>query len=317
MPIKSKSHVLEQHFNNKDARLALRFLCANEETPLKIKKIIDCFAQTDDGKKLLSFLIKTGYKIKFTNLPSGTVGVHQGDKKHILLNKNKNFDLLVSTLAHEARHAQQLTNPKNIALGVLLSPETNVCLINALEADADAFATHLAWQLKEKGYPKIWEERKKLRPEVTKAYCDSIKRNQNPNKALSKAFDAWYSNQKVFNGYSSYYVDFAENMAKNSHQFFNSPDAFNTTIPTKDILINVCGCGGKSYFEGNPNNPKYQYMAEKLLKRLEKIIDTRTKETGIAPPYGLEILWQNLKKTTNKANTALLSLNYQTQYIRR
>ncbi len=106
----------------------------------------------------------------------------------------------VGILIHELHHQRQMQNGVMKPLqDKVPSPVEQVWYERAMEADAQATATDIAWKLKEAGKPAAWKAMERLggwRQQVTEAYAK--KAEQDPASvetggAKREAFDAWFS----------------------------------------------------------------------------------------------------------------------------
>lgn len=106
----------------------------------------------------------------------------------------------VGILIHEMHHQRQMKEGVMKPLqDKIPSPVEQVWYERAMEADAQATATDIAWKLKEAGKPAAWQAMEKLggwRQQVTEAYAK--KAEQDPasvdsGAAKREAFDTWFT----------------------------------------------------------------------------------------------------------------------------
>lgn len=114
---------------------------------------------------------------------------------------------LVGTSAHEIRHYWQEEAGYGIFENDNVSKKTDVILTLASEADADAIATQVMWELKQKGIAQDWDfhmdrancEGKVCRDDILKAFESAILADANAmenGKALAAAFAQWYQDKE-------------------------------------------------------------------------------------------------------------------------
>lgn len=103
-------------------------------------------------------------------------------------------------LAHELRHLQQAhLEAINAFQGKLVSPEDHIFQKRVVEADAQATATEIAWQLKEQGKPEAWKAAKAgnvMPAEIADAYermATSDPASLTDGRAKRAAFDEWFT----------------------------------------------------------------------------------------------------------------------------
>ena len=140
---------------------------------------------------------------------------------------------LVAVLLHELEHfhQSQTRNLTPMSLGKIPSPEETLVHNRFIEADAQAAATDLAYQLKQKGLPEAWNalHDKADHREIAEAYEAAVKADPEAGGngyAKRAAFDAWFTakvtpDEKLSTYYDHIGVDFfpdeklIENMSKN------------------------------------------------------------------------------------------------------
>jgi hypothetical protein len=103
---------------------------------------------------------------------------------------------LVATLAHELRHAWQ--DARGFLERLHRSPEDIVWMTRLVEADAEANAVQICWELKEAGYPDAFEAHKKTgyADESLVAYEQTAQADPasvSNGLAMREAFDQWFA----------------------------------------------------------------------------------------------------------------------------
>lgn len=113
---------------------------------------------------------------------------------------------LVGTSAHEIRHYWQEAVGYGIFENDDISKKADTILTLAAEADADAIATRVMWELKQKGITGDWDfhmdrancEGKVCRDDILKAFESAIAADADAldnGKALADAFAQWYEDK--------------------------------------------------------------------------------------------------------------------------
>jgi hypothetical protein len=95
-------------------------------------------------------------------------------------------------LAHELRHLDQ--NRRGFVPSLTISMSENIRLSFAMEADAQAIATLLAWSAHEAGDLTLWRALEALEraEDIAAAFADAVTAGATPAGATRAAFSAWY-----------------------------------------------------------------------------------------------------------------------------
>ncbi|MGN0904228.1 MAG: DUF6782 family putative metallopeptidase [Alphaproteobacteria bacterium] len=143
------------------------------------------------GKKLIEEARRNGVEFVMSHeLPEHTGGICYPRARKIALNASMPEEILVSTLVHEARHAAQ-------GLSVMTGYTTSAALkLNrALEADAKAHEAAAVTEM-QKVLPQAFLSFKKRHPRILSEYQHEMEEGSgNSDKALSRAFNAWYTDE--------------------------------------------------------------------------------------------------------------------------
>jgi hypothetical protein len=140
--------------------------------------------------------------------------------------------LMTVMMAHELEHMRQMNAHLLYPFHEKMPPPADRIFYNrAIEADASATATEVAWKLGQAGHPEVWEAQSKYQPGISKAYQDAVAANPaaaTDGRAKRAAYDAWYQ-EKDWQGipYTQSYVmeeanalitpDIVKSMAKAGH----------------------------------------------------------------------------------------------------
>ncbi|MEZ0260353.1 MAG: DUF6782 family putative metallopeptidase [Alphaproteobacteria bacterium] len=178
---------------------------------MRIASAISTIAETSEGARLVGALRDSGLSVDMTLNP-GNIG---GAVQHRTVVEAGNIDTraseiaasgfstkggLTAVLAHELRHLEQSRSGEiKPSRGGLVSPESEVIYNRFIEADAQATATGIAWELKQKGNASAWEWLKrdeKWFNDIAKAYEAVAEADPSAvadGRAKRAAFDAWFT----------------------------------------------------------------------------------------------------------------------------
>lgn len=177
---------------------------------LRLNRALGEIASIPEGKKLVDSVLD-GTKVELNCDPRYTGGANCFFTSYTDGNYKQSSNLIradgytthgetVGILIHELHHQRQMQNGVMTVLkDKVPSPVELVWYERAMEADAQATATDIAWKLKEAGKPAAWEAMAGLggwRQQVTEAYAQ--KAEQDPASVTSgaakrEAFDAWFT----------------------------------------------------------------------------------------------------------------------------
>ena len=204
---------------------------------LRCQSLIDRVCKASPiGKKLIENALSNGVKIRMSD-ETDAIGSYNNESKEIQLNKRFEDDTLLSTLVHECRHAEQ-----TIRFG---SPHysiyTSVAIVRAKEADAMAHQCAAAYQMRhtEAGAFADFSVR---HTGMMSAYQNEMAQSKDMDKALNKAFKAWYGNEK----YVAKYDDTTLMCMSGGSA---SLKAYKTTLTGEQLAQAVCMKDGKPYVE--------------------------------------------------------------------
>ncbi|MCQ2914209.1 MAG: hypothetical protein MJ247_03340 [Alphaproteobacteria bacterium] len=196
------------------------------------------------GKTLLEDAKAHDVKFLFSDSLGCVDGCYKADKNTILINEDRPDEQLLTTLVHEARHAQQKVfayEPEN-------SLYSAVAITRAKEADATAYQCAAAFEMRGLELD-AYLDFAQLNPEIMDAYVDYAKDNK--DKALCEAFKHWYDTDVTLQTYDSRVLtclefgDFGGNkdvkntdLCKNiapymDPEFFNSKEALTISDKTE------------------------------------------------------------------------------------
>lgn len=228
----------------------------NLDTPLEIRggkkikafvtELINRTAKSDAGRAVLEKAAKAGYRIVVEDL-EGAFGACDGDEKLIFLGAGKSQDKLVSTLAHEARHAEQMEK------GAIKGYDPTKTIASALiekrlmEGDAVAYSVLVCDQLYAQGDYTPAVAVAHQYPEVFKDF-QSAKREAPTGKSVDDAMTGavlgWFYSEKLKMRYEQQHIARPLSLGLNLDA---DPKALKT-VKAADSLAKICTLGRRSYF---------------------------------------------------------------------
>ena len=129
-------------------------------------------------------------------------GVYHPATGYVVLNAKMSDDVLLSSIVHEARHALQpkgYTHEDTVKSAIMLN--------RAMEADAMAFQCAAVAEMKDAA-PGVYREFTALHADMRARYETEYKASNDREKAMSKAFEAWYENAAYVDQYDRGVLDF-------------------------------------------------------------------------------------------------------------
>jgi hypothetical protein len=105
---------------------------------------------------------------------------------------------IVETMAHELRHAWQ--QDQGFMPTKPLAPRESLLLARAIEADAEAFATQIIWELKQSGYDAAFDVHAQSQRygDIVAAFAQRAEDDRHTvadGRAARAAYDAWFANE--------------------------------------------------------------------------------------------------------------------------
>ncbi|MGD9637819.1 MAG: DUF6782 family putative metallopeptidase [Alphaproteobacteria bacterium] len=210
-------------------------------------KLIGELEKSERGRNLLTAAEKSDAWIGFSHNMAAQ-GSYCEKQNRIMLNSSINSDKMVVTLAHELRHAEQF----NTTVDISPSTDTSKTYLMgqfAIEADANAHSTLVAWELKQLGNEKPFEEFKKESPHIVNPFEEKINAGDTLG-ALDAAFNGWYTNMNIRRAYEKNYTGMLD---QEGVRFSKSPDAMAREISPADTINRTCVYNNSNYFKSNPD----------------------------------------------------------------
>ncbi|MCK5295576.1 MAG: hypothetical protein KAJ75_01680 [Alphaproteobacteria bacterium] len=241
----------------------------------RLAKIVDRIEKSPHGKELLEKAGKAGFTIEMMGGIQAYGGMNPS-KKIIILNEDVKDEQLMGTLAHECRHVGQCSNGMNSDVR-RDSIKTFLMNESALEADANANAALVTWQLKEAGDNAPWEKFQLIYCDVANSFEESAKNGGAENgEAMSKAFKGWYKTTSTRELYEEVYVD---KLNRVSQEIQNNPKTLSNVKTSEEIVKQVCRFGKDGcYFKDDPKileKSPYLDVSDKTWKFLKEVTSIR------------------------------------------
>lgn len=178
----------------------------------KLTRCISRMAQSETGRALLDTAAEYGVRVALKDNH-----IYYGDfdreTKKVTIEGKSSDGALIEILAHELRHGWQ--DRHGFDSSFELPPSDNVIINRLIEADAEAVANQVAWELKEQGYNKPWLHaiRNKSYQDVAQAYRKEAEADPDAvrdGRALRAAFDQWFKKPTRRHGYDDMMLDVLE-----------------------------------------------------------------------------------------------------------
>ncbi|MEZ0226168.1 MAG: GNAT family N-acetyltransferase [Alphaproteobacteria bacterium] len=193
---------------------------------LRLVAALDEISKTPEGKRLVDQFVASGASLKLDRSAGDTGGQFwptyavqpEGHLETLPVRINatgaSGDGRLVAVLAHELQHLNQAQN-RNLtpfSLGKIPSPEEVILHNRFIEADAQASATEIAYQLRQQGLPEAWDSLQTItdKREIAQAYEAAIKANPaaaESGHAKRAAFDTWFTAKTTTGGKLSSFYD--------------------------------------------------------------------------------------------------------------
>lgn len=128
-------------------------------------------------------------------VPPGCRGYYEPASGIVALSPKLTPSEMLPIAVHELRHVDQVRRGFEPSLDV--SRAENVRLTFALEADAQAMSTYVAWRQREAGDPEAWDAAVTLEhyEDIPPAFAAEIDATGDPARATLAAFSAWYASE--------------------------------------------------------------------------------------------------------------------------
>ena len=221
--------------------------------------LINDVASSPTGKALLEKAAALGYTLS-TDSIDGMGHCHAKDKR-IVLSDRCSYDKLVSSLAHEARHAEQISKGAEPYYTPAISLKDQLVEKRLMEADAVATSLMVCHELREQGNKAPMEAAQVHYEKEIAAFEKGMKTS--PKEALTQAALAWYENKNRLFKHECRVVAAPVSTGAN---FENTTGQYKK-LTAADCIGKFCSFNNESYFTQNPdvlNTPERAGVSERL-----------------------------------------------------
>lgn len=264
-----------------------------ESDEYRLISLINAIARSSAfGRAVLEDAAKDGYTVVMEN-QRGSCGFCDEQQKVIALNPVLSDDLLVATLAHEARHAQQFSRGAESAFGVF-NLKSELMYTRAMEADAETAAAATCHEIRvNTGNEGPWKAFSEDSVEIAAGFMRAAPTQDAAlnDKMLQEAFNGWYQDIAMMTSYEeSYIVDTMKYGIKRQTRM----PAYDKSVESKEIVSLFCSnAEGKCYWENNKDvlNDKEKLSIDPMTYNMAKMFfKVREMRSGQKPDPTLETL---------------------------
>ncbi len=250
----------------------------------KLTGLINDIAASPTGKELLENAAKQGYSLSMDSIDG--MGHCHAKNKRIVLSDKCSYDKLISSLAHEARHAEQ------IAKGAEPYYTPNVLLKDQLiekrlmEADAVAVSLMVCHELREKGNPAPMLAAQPHYEKETAAFEKGL--NVSKKEALTQAALAWYENANRMFKHECRVVAVPVSVGEN---YENTTGKYKS-LTAQSCIDRLCSFDNEPYFTQSAKvleEPQRAGISQRTKDWLDVNI-TLCKNAGVSPEPSVESL---------------------------
>ena len=244
------------------------------------------------GRAVLEDAAKDGFAVTMEN-QRDSCGFCDEQKKVIALNPVLSDDLLVATLAHEARHAQQFSRGAESAFGVF-NLKSELMYTRAMEADAETAAAATCHEIRaNSGNEGPWKAFAEDSVEIASGFMQAASApNADLNdKMLQGAFNGWYRDIPMMTAYEESYI--IDTMKYGIKKQINMPP-YDKAVESKEIVGLFCSnAEGKCYWADNQDvlNDQHKLSIDPMTYNMAKMFfKVREMRSGKKPDPTLESL---------------------------
>ena len=235
------------------------------------------------GRAVLEDAAKDGYTLVMEN-QKGTFGFCDKEMKVIALNPRVSDALLIATLAHESRHAQQFSHGAEDRFGIY-NLKSEVMYSRAMEADAETAAAATCHEININGGDvRPWREFARDSVEIAEGFMvqATVGKPQVTDKMLQGAFNGWYKDVGTVISYEEDYIIGTMKEALKGKNEDMPPYDQNAT--SEEIVNQFCfNAEGKCYWADNPqvlNDYEKLAVSEDTHRMAQTFFSVRQQRTG-------------------------------------
>ena len=266
------------------------------------------------GRAVLEDAAKDGYTLIMEN-QTDSCGFCDKTGKVIALNPALSDSLLIATLAHEGRHAQQFSRGAEEEFGVF-NLKGEVMYTRAMEADAETAAAATCHEIRlNSGNVGPWNDFAEDSVEIANAFINAASSKNAPvdDKMLQGAFNGWYKDIPMMEAYEEgYIVDVMQNAMRGRK---GAMPKYNREVKSEDIVNLFCSnANGECYWADNPqilNEREKLSISADTYNAAKVFFEVREMRTGKKPDISMETLdvrFSALKTRKEEAKVSAFSI---------
>ena len=243
------------------------------------------------GRAVLEDAAKDGYTLIMEN-QEDSCGFCDKGSKIIALNPQLSDSLLVATLAHESRHAQQFSRGAEDRFGVF-NVKSEIMYTRAMEADAETAAAATCHEIRvNSGNAGPWNDFSADSVIIAAGFMAAAPSKDAPinDKMLQGAFNGWYKDVPMMEAYEEgYIVDVMREAAKGPKE---AMPAYDQKANSEEIVNLFCSnAEGKCYWADKPQVLEERdklSIAAGTYNSAKMFFNVRKMKTGKEPDSSLE-----------------------------
>ena len=244
------------------------------------------------GRAVLEDAAGDGYTLVMED-QKDSYGFCDKPTKIIALNPNASDDMLIATLAHESRHAQQFSRGATDDYKAF-DMKSGVMLSRAMEADAEAASAATCHEIRiNSGNDGPWREVVEATRTIAMGFAAATPSMNAPvsDAMLQGAFNGWYKDAWMVEAYErAYFIDEMRQSMKEEKPL----PAYDKKLSSEEIVAMFCsGVDGKCYWADQPKvleAPEKLEIAVATRNVAKKFFDVRQMRDGKAPDPSLDEL---------------------------
>lgn len=304
---------------------------SKSKNKLRLTSFINEIAKNSPfGKAVLEEAAAAGYSLTFEP-QRGSCGFCDDSRKVIALNPALSDDLLIATLAHESRHAQQFVRGAEPDFGKF-NLKCELMSFRAMEADAETAAAATCHEIRVNGgNPGPWNDFSEDSVEIAQGFMAAAKTPDSKvtDAMLKGAFEGWYQDIPMMTSYEEGYIIDVMKYAMKHQEEGSLP--YDKSVSSEKLVNMFCSnAEGKCYWADRPDvlNDKDKLSIDpstySCAERFFKVREMRTGQKPDATYESLKVRFDSLdgKGTPAKqsafsikgVNTGIISANIAAQF---
>lgn len=324
-------HSVSQKIYREEEPLVGLDIRSKSKNKLRLTSFINEIAKNSPfGKAVLEEAAAAGYSLCFEP-QRDSCGFCDDANKVIALNPALSDDLLIATLAHESRHAQQFVRGAEPDFGQF-NMKCELMSFRAMEADAETAAAATCHEIRiNGGNAGPWKDFSEDSVEIAQGFMAAAKTPDSKvtDAMLKGAFEGWYQDIPMMTSYEEGYVIDVMNYAMKQRQEASLP--YDRSITSKELVNKFCSnAEGKCYWADKPDvlNDKDKLSIDpSTYSCAERFFKVREMRTGMKPDAtyeDLKVRFENLDGSgafskrsgfsIKGVNTGIISANIATQF---